>query len=160
MLFFSNLKWVPLFSCFCDIWTCLKLCFWTAQRHWDFPFLMSWILSAPNTERSPCWALRITPHISPAAYFHGNKSIMPDIRLFLSYAHTATRHSRGKTQACGSLQSTTRGIKNRDGCWIYKYGGGSQNLSLNRPSDQDSGRVTQGPDNSGCGGTARVLKEA
>lgn len=95
------------------------------------------------------------PPISPAAYFHGNKTIIPDIRLFLSYTRTTTRHSRGNTEACGSLQSRTRGIKNRDGCWIYKYGGGSQSLSLNRPSDQDSGRVTQGPDDSGCG-TARV----
>lgn len=84
------------------------------------------------------------PHLisghSPATYFHGNKSIMPDIMDFIlisppppQFCHTQRRtntRSKGNSEACGSLQSRTRGIKNRDGSRIYKYGGGSKNLSL------------------------------
>lgn len=53
---------------------------------------------------------------SPATYFHGNKSIMPDIMDFLKFGHTQ-RHTNntlaGNTGACGSLQSRTRGIKKK-----------------------------------------------
>lgn len=90
-----------------------------------------------------CAGASENPHLisghSPATYFHGNKSIMPDIMDFIliffspqfchTQRHTNTR-SKGNSEACGSLQSRTRGIKNRDGSRIYKYGGGSKNLSL------------------------------
>lgn len=53
-------------------------------------------------------------------------------RIFFQSKHTQTHKQslRGNLGACGSLQSRTRGIKNRDRYWIYKYGGGSENESL------------------------------
>lgn len=61
---------------------------------------------------------------------------MPDIMAFSNSGHTQKhthRHTlKRNTGACGSLQSRTQGIKNRDRSWIYKYGGkirGSENQS-------------------------------
>lgn len=53
----------------------------------------------------------LPPPIFPAAYFHGNKSITPDI--YSCQTHTTTLHSRRNTEACGSFQSRTRGIKKK-----------------------------------------------
>lgn len=52
--------------------------------------------------------------------------------LFLSYTCTHTHHNttqQGKHAGMWKFTEQNPGIKNRDGCRMYKYGGGSEDLS-------------------------------
>lgn len=103
------------------------------RKHWDFSFLMSWGLFVPNTASSTQSMLgSLKPPIFPAAYFHGNKSIMPDMAIPVIHMHTHTHHNttqQGKHAGMWKFTEQNPGIKNRDGCRMYKYGGGSEDLS-------------------------------